>query len=337
MGVFIRNIEYYLPEHIITNADIQQEHPDWDIDKVGAKSGVNKRHKALPGQTAFDLSCTAIEKLFENSSISIKDIQGIIFCTQSPDYIMPSNAFLIHKRFDFNIGVWAFDYNLACSGYVYGLAICRGMIETGMADNILLITADTYSKYINFNDRSTSVLFGDGAAVSIISRSDNNGTGIIDNILASSGKEYESFYIPAGGCRNPKDEETAKEIEDLSGNRKTPENIYMNGFAVWKFISKTVPQQIEQLLVRNGLKISDIDLFVFHQASKLTLDSLVKSLKLDADKVFFNLENVGNTVSASIPIALKDAETQHKLKRGDTVLISGFGVGLSWGSLIMKY
>ncbi|MBL0305004.1 MAG: ketoacyl-ACP synthase III [Chitinophagaceae bacterium] len=231
--------------------------------------------------------------------------------------------------------VWAFDYNLACSGFVYGLAIARGMIETKLAKKILLITADTYSKHINPNDRATSVLFGDGAAANIISHKEDSG--IIDIELASSGKEYNSFYIPAGGCRMPQDTTTKEINTDHSGNQTTLEDIQMNGFAVWKFISQTVPVQVNRLLQRNNLTINDIDFFGFHQASKLTLDSLFKSLGVKEDKMYMNLAHIGNTVSASIPIALKDAEDQQQLKRGDLVLLSGFGVGLSWGSLIMKY
>jgi len=335
MGVIIKQIEYYLPEKIVTNLDIQAKHPEWNIEKVGEKSGVFIRHIAEPGETALDLAIKAVEKLFSNGSISTTDIQGIIFCTQSPDYIMPSNAFLIHKHFGFSTDVWVFDYNLACSGYVYGLSIARGMLETNMAENILLITADTYSKYINEGDRSTSVLFGDAAAVSIIGKEERHG--IIDIQLASSGNEYESFYIPSGGSRRPVGKSTKVVSTDKSGNNRTLEDIHMNGFAVWKFISNTVPKQINTLLKRNNLTVNEIDFFGFHQASKLTLDSLIKASKIDSKKVYMNLNRVGNTVSASIPIALKDAQLDGSLKKGDLVLLSGFGVGLSWGSLIMKY
>ena len=248
---------------------------------------------------------------------------------------MPGNSFLVHKYFKLKKNVWAFDYNLACSGFIYGLAICRGMIETGMAKNILLITADTYSSYIYPNDRSTSVLFGDGAAVTVISQKEQSA--IIDISLASSGNEYNSFYVPSGGCRMPKTAATKEILTDHSGNETTLENITMNGFAVWKFISVTVPEQIKSLLSANNLLIENIDFFGFHQASKLTLDSLFKALKIDESKAFTNLENIGNTVSASIPIALKQAEEQGKLKRGNLMLLSGFGVGLSWGSAIIKY
>ena len=335
MGLGITAIEYYLPEKVVSNDDLASANPGWDMAKIESKSGVKNRHIAAPDQTALDLGIKAVEKVLANGIITKEQIQAIIFCTQSPDYIMPSNSFLIHKHFNFSEDVWTFDYNLACSGYIYGLAICRGMIETGLAKNILLITAETYSKYINEKDRSTSILFGDGAAASIISQDLDEG--IVDVILSSSGEKFDTFYIPAGGCKMPKDLNTKETTIDQSGNVKSLENIHMNGFAVWQFISKKVSEQVNTLLRRNEMTIDNIDLFVFHQASKLTLDSLVKMLKIKEEKVFFNLENIGNTVSSSLPIALKDAVDAGKLKKGDMVLLSGFGVGLSWGSIIMKY
>lgn len=335
MNVGIGSIEYFLPGNLVTNAQLQQTHPNWDITRVGEKSGVFQRYIANSDETAFDLACAALDRLFSNGKIEKREIDGIIFCTQSPDFIMPSNAFLLHKKYEFSNKVWAFDYNLACSGFVYGLAIARGMIQTGMANKILLVTADTYSKYIHPEDRSTSVLFGDGAAVTIISKRDL--PGILDISLSASGSEYDSFYIPAGACRIPKDQNTKETLTDHSGNQRTLEHIHMNGFAVWKFISRTVPEQISSVLNDSNIGLEEIDLFVFHQASKLTLDSLVKSLKIDEHKVYMNLSQVGNTVSASIPIALKFAENEGRLKPGNLVLLSGFGVGLSWGTCILKF
>jgi 3-oxoacyl-[acyl-carrier-protein] synthase-3 len=335
VGLKITAIEYYLPEKVVTNEDLAMANPGWDMAKIESKSGVKSRHIAEPDQTALDLGIKAVENILAAGVIVKEQIDAIIFCTQSPDYIMPSNSFLIHKHFNFSEDVWTFDYNLACSGYIYGLAICRGMLETGLAKNILLITAETYSKYINEKDRSTSILFGDGAAASIISHDLNDR--IMDTILSSSGEKFDSFYIPAGGCKIPKDLHTRETTIDQSGNVKSLENIHMNGFAVWQFISKKVSEQINTLLQRNQMGVDDIDLFIFHQASKMTLDSLVKMLKINEDKVFFNLENIGNTISSSLPIAIKDAADSGRLKKGDIVLLSGFGVGLSWGSIIMKY
>lgn len=335
MGVIIKKIEYYLPKKVITNLDLACDNPEWNIEKIEKKSGVKKRHIAEADETALDLAIKVVEKLFSSGDINKESIDAIIFCTQSQDYIMPGNSFLIHKHFNFKQNVWTFDYNLACSSYIFGLAIIRGLIETGLVKNILLINSETYSKYINPKDRSTSILFGDGAAASVISS--EHSEGIIDIILSSSGENFDSFYIPAGGHKIPKSSFTKEISVDHSGNAKNLENIHMNGFAVWQFISKNVSEQVNTLLERNHLSVNDIDLFVFHQASKLTLDSLVKMLKLDENKVFVNLQDIGNTVSASLPIALKDAEESGILKKGNLILLSGFGVGLSWGSIIMRY
>jgi len=331
----IEHIEYFLPGRKLTNLELKKDFPSMDISKIVQKSGVESRNIAEEKETAYDLAVNAIEKLVSLNQFDLNSIDGIIFCTQSPDFIMPSNAFLIHKKFDLKHNVWAFDINLACSGYVYGISIARGMIESGMGSRVLLINADTYSKHIHLKDRSTRILFGDGAAVTVLAKNCNNY--IQDINLASSGKDYESFYIPAGGARMPYSELTSKEIRDFNGNVKTLENINMNGFAVWKFVSKIVPNQIKEILSKNNLRDENIDLYVFHQASKLTLDSLIKSLKIDPNKVFFNIEKIGNTVSASIPIALKDAMEEKRINKNQTVLVSGFGVGLSWGSLVIKF
>ena len=337
MSIIIKHIEYYLPENILTNEQLAKQFPEWDIEKVALKTGVYSRHIADNQETAFDLSVKAVEKLLKKHEIDKTKIGGIVYCTQSPDYILPANSFLLHKHLKLPSSVVAFDINLACSGYVYGLAIIRGLIETGIADNILFVTADTYSKYINKADRSTRSLFGDGAAVSLISGCNEADRGIIDLLLASSGNEYDTFYIPSGGCRLPRSSVTTAESIDRSGNVRSQEDILMNGFAVWKFISSTVPSQINELLRRNDMTFADLKNLFFHQASKLTLDSLAQTLKVDPQKVFMNLEHVGNTVSASIPIALKDAEDKGILNRKDLILLSGFGVGLSWGSIILKY
>jgi 3-oxoacyl-[acyl-carrier-protein] synthase-3 len=335
MNIKIKNIEYYLPQKLVTNNDLQRLNPDWDMTKLAEKSGVLQRYIAANNETAFDLACMACDKLFQDDPILKKSIDGIIFCTQSPDYLMPSNAFLIHKYLNLKQSIFAFDFNLACSGFIYGLSIARGFIVTSLANNILLINADTYSKYINLKDRSARILFGDGASVCLISKEES--VGMIDVMLSSSGKDFKYFYVPAGGFRLPKSGKTLIEEIDASGNTHTAENIHMNGFGVWKFIASTVPKQINEILARNNYSVNDIDLYVFHQASKITIDSLIKALKLNAEKVFSNISNVGNLVSASIPVALKDAEDRGKLKRGNLILLSGFGVGLSWGTVIMKY
>lgn len=334
MGTIIKSIEYYLPANVVTNDDLNTENPSWEMDKVFSKTGVKKRHIAEINETAFDLSVEACRKLFKNEEIS--SIDGIIYCTQSPDYIMPSNSFLLHNILGCSEHVLAYDFNHACTGFLYGLVMAHSFIRTGITKKILLVNTDTYSKYINKKDRSARALFGDAAAVTIIENSTSN-IGIIDLELASSGKYYDKFYIPAGGLRMPRSVLTSIEKKDNKGNIRSKNDIDMDGFGVWSFINSFVPKQIINLLERNNLDKSQIDLFVFHQASQMTLDSLAKKLRLDEDKVFTNLLEIGNTVSASIPIAIKDAFDQGRIKEGAKVLLSGFGVGMSFGSLIIQF
>lgn len=334
-NIQIKAIACYLPEQVITNEDLARENPAWDMERVSAQSGVFSRHIAREDETALDLAVGACEKLFSSGIVSKNEIDGIIFCTQSPDYVVPSNAFLLHEHFELSEKVIAFDYNLACSGYIYGLAIAQGFISLKIARNILLINADTYSKYIDPQDRTTRVLFGDGAAVSLITQAESD-RGILDFAFGTSGKDFDKFYIPAGACRSPILTPSGSEGYDQRG-RLSMGSIRMDGRGVWSFVNASVPPQILELLSKHHLSVKDIDLFVFHQASKLTLDSLADILEIQPDKMFVNLEKIGNTVSASIPIALKAAMEQEKIVPGNKVLLSGFGAGFSIASAIIDF
>lgn len=332
----IEAIAFYLPETVVSNGDLELENPSWNMEDVQVKAGVLSRRIAGRDETSLDLAVKACEKLFKEPGCDQASLDGIIFCTQSPDYVMPSNAHLIHNRFDFRQGVFAFDINLACSGYIYGAAIANSFIASGMARRILLITSETYSKFIHPKDRSARVLFGDGAAATLFSATES-GRGFIDVMLSSNGKDYEKFYIPAGGIKRPKSLETSQEIQDKNGNIRTLETIHMDGFGVWSFINTAVPDQLNDILSRNRMTLEDIDKIIFHQASQMTLDSLIKKLRLDRSKVFINLADKGNTVSASIPIALKEAWDRGEVKRGDKILLCGFGVGLSYGTIMVEF
>lgn len=336
MGVIIDRIAYYLPAKIVTNADLVKENSSWDQSLLESKTGVIKRHIAGLSETALDLAYNACEKLFsEDNSIKNK-VDCILFCTQSEDHIMPPNSCILHKKLGLSESVLAFDYNLACSGFIYGLAIARGLICSGIVKNVLLINADTYSKYISNNDRSVRVLFGDGAAATVITSKEGD-EGIIDIECCTSGQHYDKFIIPAGACRMPKSEETSKPQIDKSGNVRTLENIYMDGMGILVFVNSKVPKQINLILERNKMTVNDIDCFVPHQASKMAIESLSKLIKINQEKIFVNLNEIGNTVSASIPIAIRDAIDAGRIRRGNKILLSGFGVGLSWGTALIKW
>lgn len=334
MSIKIKEIAYYLPEHIVTNQMLQQENPAWNLQDLSERTGVLKRHIAAENETALDLAFQACQKMFPNGISS--EIDGIIFCTQSQDYIVPSNACVLHQKLRLSSNVFAFDLNMACSGYIYGLALARGLIMSGTLKNVLLINADTYSKYIHPKDRSVRCLFGDGAAVSWLTNSHEKG-GIVDLVCSTSGENFDKFIIPAGGCRMPRSNKTSDVIIDKNQNHRSQENICMKGMDILVFVNSQIPQQIEDILRRNHLRIKDVDLFIFHQASKVGLDSLKGALQIDFQKCFENYQEIGNTVSASIPIALKDALDCHKVVTGNKVILCGFGAGLSWGTALLEF
>lgn len=326
----ILDIEYYLPGEITKNSYFKDNFPEWNVEQAEKRTGVLERHIASEGETAYDLALVATKKLLEKHPILLKKIDAIIFCTQSPDYVMPSNAFLIHRDLGLKTQVLAFDYNLACSGYIYGLLMASSFIKTGIVTNVLLITADTYSKYLDENDRSTRMLFGDGASASWIGHNDGLDfcpliRSFDDFECASDGKGWDKFIVKSGGSRYP-----TLGHDSLNHNPK----IFMNGLHVLNFVSDRVIRQIVHLLEKNSLRVDQIDQFFLHQASALAIDSIEKRLKINKKQIFSNIESIGNTVSSSIPILIKDYFSQSSLPQGSKLFICGFGVGYSWGSLL---
>ena len=201
MSIKITSIDYFLPANVVTNSDLKKENPDWDLDSVEKKSGVLERHIARQDETALDLAVETCHKLFDQYDNDVRNIDAVIFCTQSPDHIMPPNSYLLQNRLGLSENIIACDFNIACSGYIYSLSMDNSLIYSQMASKVMLINADTYSKYLNPKDRSTRVLFGDGAAATIVEKID--GRGMIDVAFSSDGGSYDCFYIPAGGCRLP--------------------------------------------------------------------------------------------------------------------------------------
>lgn len=329
MKVRIGDIACALPASVETNAMLRESYPEWDFDRLEDRTGVFERHIAGPGETALDLAEQAC------SSLDLDDVDGLVFCTETPDHPIPSNACLLHGRLGLPNNALALDINMGCSGYVYSLEVARSLIRCGTAKKILLATGDTYSQFINAGDRATRVLFGDGAAVSVITGSQDD-SGIIDLSLGSSGKNYERFMVPAGGSRQPLSDATTIESTDKSGNIRTPADITMDGFGVLSFFNGTIPGEVLALLERNQLGINDPDLFVFHQASRVALDSITRALKIPDAKMVRNMDKVGNLVSSSVPVALKMAIDSGQAKPGDLVLLCGFGVGLSWATALMR-
>lgn len=334
MTIKIAEIEYAFPENLITNADIARDNPNWDMSKVSEKTGVLQRYLATENETALDIAIKACEKLF--TKVNKSEIDALIFCTQTPDHIIPPNSYLLHAHFNLSPSLIAFDINQACSGYIYGLLLANSMIISGAAQKILLVNADTYSKYINPKDRSTKTVFGDGAAVSLITKSEKASKFPLFKI-DSAGKEYKNFYIPGGGCRIPTSKSSTTLSNDGNDNFTNELNIKMNGYGVLSYYKSAVPKQLTSLLRENNLTTEDLDLIIFHQASKIALQSISLKLRTDPNKIYSNISQVGNLVSASIPVAIKMAEEEDKLARGNIISLCGFGVGFSWGTCILEY
>jgi 3-oxoacyl-[acyl-carrier-protein] synthase-3 len=334
MEAEIRAITATLPDRVVTNDELDREHPEWNLELVAHRMGVQQRHIAGPDETTLDLGHRAALDLFEAHGALPSCLDVLIFCTQSADYILPPNATVLHGRLDLPQRVSAFDINLACSGFVYALDIARSMIRAGSAENIVIVAGDTYSKYINPGDRSARVLFGDAATASWIAAADR-GLRISDISCCTSGREHAIFMIPAGGCRQPRSDATRVEQTDESGNVRSAENIHMAGRELLHFMATVIPKHVTDFLAERGLTRDDIDLYVFHQASAVVIDSLRMALGLTPERVFVNLSRIGNTVSASIPMALRDAQAEGRIASGQRLLLCGFGVGLSWASALI--
>jgi 3-oxoacyl-[acyl-carrier-protein] synthase-3 len=330
MKAFVNSIAYYLPEKIISNDNLVEDFPEWTAEKVASKIGVKKRHIVSDDEFASDLAVRAAEKLFADNQTDRSTIDFILYCTQSPDYILPTTACLLQSRLNLPITTGALDFNLGCSGYVYGLSLAKGLIAGGIAKNVLLITAETYSKHIHPKDKGNRTIFGDAAAATLISTA---GFAEIGNFsLGTDGTGAENLMIKTGGTR------FAEKLDDLhfdeSNNPLSSDHLYMNGTEIFNFTLEFVPVLVEDTLKRNQLAQEQINLFVFHQANKFMMNFLRKKVKIEEDKFYYYLEEVGNTVSSTIPIALFHAKEDGLLK--GNVLLAGFGVGYSWAGTVLK-
>jgi len=330
MSVKILNIEYYLPKTIITNDDLAKQFSDWSSEKIEKKVGIKERHIVKEDETALDLALEAGKKILKNYD---KDkIDFLLLCTQSPEYYLPSGACILQDRLGLKTNIGAFDYNLGCSGFIYGLAVAKSLINSNIAKNILLITSETYTKHIHPKDKGNKTIFGDAAAAIIIEKSEEEQIG--EFVLGTDGSGYEDLIVPNGGLRNRYDV-NAKEIDDGSGSIRTDNNLYMNGPEIFNFTIKAIPKVVDEILAKNNITLDDLDYVIFHQANKYMNEYLRKKINIPKEKFYLNLLHTGNTVSATIPIAIKDALDNKLIKRGDKVLLVGFGVGYSWGGTIV--
>jgi 3-oxoacyl-[acyl-carrier-protein] synthase III len=321
MKVLIKAIETYLPPAVEDGNTLKKDNPTWRVQDIEEKTGIIFRHISGPDMTTTDMAEFAVKKLLE-SGVLKEDIDFLILVTQSPEYVLPSSACILQDRLGLKSSCMAFDVNLGCSGFIYGLAIGASLIEGGLAKKGLLVCSEKYTKYIDRSDRTCRPLFSDGASAVLLASSDRDMIGPF--VMGTDGSGYQSLIVPSDDTM-------------LSDKKAYKGKLFMNGAKVFMFSMATVPKCVTALLNKAERKIGDIDLFIFHQASKLVMDSIIRHLELPEEKVFVNYQNIGNTVSASIPIAVKDALDEERLRNGDMVMLIGFGVGYSWGGCLVNW
>lgn len=330
MRATIRSIAYHLPETVVTSDDLAAEFPDWSVANIERKVGIRARHVVSNGECASDLAVAAAEKLFAYGSVTARDVDFLLLCTQSPDYLLPTTACLVQDRLGLSKHIGALDFNLGCSGFIYGLGLAKGLVETGQANGVLLITSETYSRFLHPADRSVRTIFGDAAAATFIGTSPDETERIGPFVYGTDGKGADNLIVEAGGMRHRVP--SGQTWIDDSGIPRNQENLYMNGPELFAFTMREVPGCIHRLLEKTGTGLGDYDLFVFHQANRYMLEHLRKGLRIPEQKFYVAMEHCGNTVSSTIPIALFHAEQEGRLAAGSRVMLVGFGVGYSWGA-----
>ena len=330
MKAFIKAITYYLPEKILSNQDLISEFPEWTVEKIAGKVGVSERHVAAEKETAADMGVKAAEKLFTEQNVNKNEIDYLLFCTQSPDYFLPTSACVMQDRLGLRTDIGALDYNLGCSGFIYGLSLAKGLIAAQIASNVLLITSETYTKHIHPRDKGNRTIFGDGAAATLISIEGYAEIGAFS--LGTDGRGANNLIVKQGGMRYP--ELFGDFKEDEKGNTTSSDHLFMDGAEIFNFTAEAVPVLVKEVLTKNELNPDEIDLYIFHQANQYMMNYLRKLIEIDKEKFYFYLDKVGNTVSSTIPIALVEAQKENRLK--GNVLLAGFGVGYSWGGVNLK-
>ena len=321
-------IAVHLPDRVETNDELQALFPHWDMDLIFGKTGIRERHIAAPGECASDLGVAAAEKLFAASDVDRASIDYLLFCTQTPDYPLPTTACLMQHRLGLRTSIGAIDFNLGCSGYVYGLGLADALIRAGQAHRVLLITAETYSRYIDAEDRSLRTIFGDGAAATLVEAHDE--PSLSSFVYGTDGGGADLLFVPTGGAR------PAEQALSPRKRHRWASPLYMDGPALVCFTVDSIPKLIEDILRRTGGDRERVDLYLMHQATRLMLDKLRERLELSWDQLPMALEHCGNTVSSTIPIVIDALRREGKLRPGMQSLMIGFGVGLSWAGCLWR-
>ena len=314
-------IEVYLPDRIETNDDLAAEHPEWAMDLIGRKTGIERRHIAAPEQCASDLAVEATGQLLDSHEIDPRSIDFLLLCTQTPDYPLPTTACLLQQRLGLPTSIGALDFNLGCSGYVYGLSLADGLIQSGAVRRVLLVTAETYTKYIDPDDRSIRPIFGDAAAATLIEAAER--PTISSFSFGTDGGEANTLMVDSGGARPQED------ALKPSGRRRWKSPLYMDGPGLLSYTAESIPPLFDSVLANGNITKDDLDYVLIHQATKKMIDQLRERIGMDADKWPMALANYGNTVSSTLPILIRDLRREGRLAPGVRSMLLGFGVGYS--------
>lgn len=315
----------YVPENKVTNADMEKI-VDTSDEWIRTRTGIGARHFAADDEATSDLATKAAVKAMEAAGITAEELDLIIVGTCTPDMLLPATACLVQSNIGAT-GAAAFDLETACSGFIYGVEIARNFIATGMYNKVLVIGAEKLSSILNFEDRGTCVLFGDGAGAAVLGPVEE-GKGILSSELGADGSRGMVLKVDAGGSRMPATEQTTKErLHYLS----------MDGSEVFKFAVRIMGSSSLNVIEKAGLTLDDIDFLVPHQANMRIISSAAKKLKLPLEKVQVNLDEYGNMSAASVPVALDEALRNGKIKEGDKTVLVGFGGGLTWGACVIQW
>jgi 3-oxoacyl-[acyl-carrier-protein] synthase-3 len=327
----INTIAGYLPAGRLTNDELAIRWEGWKAEKIYKKTGIAQRAIAGPDEFASDLAEQAARNLLAKADMTADQIDLLICCTQSPDYPLPATACLIQERLGIPTSCAAFDLNQGCSGYIYGLATASAWLEAGLGRRALLLTADTYSKYLDPEDRPTVTLFGDGAAATLLSidEDSSNDSGDVGDlgsigpfVFGTDGAGAQDLIVSNGACHG------------LAGE---PARLSMRGPKMFDFTLQMIPKLVQSCLDRGQITQDQVDLFVFHQSNRFMLEALRSKLQIPEDRFVYHLENTGNTVSSSIPLALEQCAADGKLQKGTRLMLVGFGVGYSWGAGLVRW
>jgi len=336
LATTITGMHYCLPTKVLNNADLESRFGEKAIASIVKMAGVQERRVVEPGQTASDLGFCAARRFLDARGIDPSEIDLLIFASQTGDYQLPATACVLHGRLGLPQTCASFDLNLGCSAFPYAARVASSMVELGGFRKALVINAEAITTLIHPKDRGLVPLHGDAAVVSLIEPCEE-GNGILWAELGTDGTGWEHLVIPAGGGRNPRTVETAKEFEDESGIVRSQEHLYMNGPAVFHFSLHKVPDAIKAGLQKHSMSVEDFDLVLLHQANRTMVDMIYKSLRVPPEKRFYFMDKVGNASGASTPMLLAEAWRQGAIKPGSRTLLASFGVGLSWGVLAIKW